>query len=228
MVAAPPEPAPLPAAAPHLADLSLTPPPASAAFNIVPSAEPGADSAPEGKRGSKAWIVVLLLAMVAGGGATYWFVLRPPPGKPTTGETGVQDAGVDAAGVADAGSKAAPPGKTDTPPTTKPGEPSELPMSVLDDLLKSGHSALEKCYAKAIKKNKGLVGGKLKATVEVAGKGKASEVLLTGTELDAKTGKCVQKALKKWKYPRQDDDYKTTFQLTIQPKSKGKDKDEDG
>ena len=218
---------PQPAAPAALADLSLAPPPASAAFGVVPSADAGHDPGLEGKRGSKAWIPILLLAILAGGGATYWFVLRPPPAKPAVADAGAVDAGVDAGAVADAGAKATPPGKTDTPTGTKPGETTELPMSVLDDLLKSGHSALEKCYGKALKKNKSLAGAKLKVTVEVAGKGKASEVTLAGADLDSKTEKCVQKALKKWKYPRQDGDYKTTFSLTVQAKSKSKDKDDE-
>lgn len=203
-----------------MADLSLTPPPASAAFGVVPGGDMGADHSPSGenKRGSKAWIVILLLALVGGGGAAYWFILRPQPVKPQTTTASAVDAGTDAGAPDDAGSKSGSAGKPSEGVATKDGDVTELPMSVLDDLLKSGHSALDKCYAKSLKKNKSLDGAKLKAVVDVADKGKASHVELTGPDTDGKLGKCVQKALKKWKYPRQKDDYKTTFTLTVKEK----------
>ena len=85
----------------------------------------------------------------------------------------------------------------------------------MKDLLDTGGSALNKCYTKALKKKKDLAGTKLKVTVEVGSKGKASEVTVDGPEGDGKVLKCVQKAVKKWKYPRQKDDYKTFFTLTV-------------
>ena len=218
LAAPPPAVAPAPAGA--LADLSLTPPPASAAFGVVAGGDLGADhgASGEGKRGSKAWIFVVLALLIVGGGAAYWFVLKPQPTKPTTPTGELADAGTDAGAASDGGAKATGSGKPDEAGGPKPGEVTELPMSVLDDLLKSGHSALDKCYAKALKKSPDLAGGKLKATVDVADKGKASTVELSGPESDGKLGKCVQKALKKWKYPRQKDDYKTTFTLTVKAK----------
>lgn len=215
-----PAPAPAPASASAFADLSLTPPPASAAFGVVSGGDLGADhgSSGENRRKSKAWVFVLLAVLAATGGGGYWLVQRSQTTKPSGRAGAIADAGSDAGTASDGGSQAAGSGKTEEPTTPKPGDVGELPMSVLEDLLKSGHSALDKCYAKALKKNADLAGAKLKAIVDVADKGKASSVELSGPESDGKLGKCVQKALKKWKYPRQKDDYKTTFTLTVKAK----------
>jgi hypothetical protein len=60
------------------------------------------------------------------------------------------------------------------------------------------------------------VGGtKLKVDVEVSGKGKASEITVDGD--GDKLGKCVEKAVKKWKFPKGEGKkpYKVRFPLTV-------------
>ncbi len=92
-----------------------------------------------------------------------------------------------------------------------------LDEGTFKDLLASGDSALSKCYGKALKKDASLSGKTVKVEVEVTGKGKASEVTLDGPESDGKLGKCMEKALKKWKFPKGEGKkpYKARFPLTI-------------
>ena len=214
---APAAPAAAAPATPHaFSDLSLAPPPKSASFPIITGPDPGLESHAnvEPKKGSKAWIFVVLLLVLGGGAGAYWFlVYQPSQHKPV--EAALQDAGVDAATVPDASAKADTPPKGDAGKGDKQAANTGLSDTVLKDLLDTGGSALNKCYTKALKKKKDLAGTKLKVTVEVGSKGKASEVTVDGPEGDGKVLKCVQKAVKKWKYPRQKDDYKTFFTLTV-------------
>lgn len=163
----------------------------------------------------KLLIIGLVLAVVGGGG--YFFLTRPgnPLGPKIEKPTVVVDAGTppDAA-PPDAGTKAG--GKSGKPDDKKgKSELEGIDEETFKGLLESGIKALTKCYTKALKKDSAIGGTKLKVEVEVTAKGKASEINVDGD--GDKLGKCVEKAIKKWKFSKGPDKkpYKVRFPLTV-------------
>ena len=75
---------------------------------------------------------------------------------------------------------------------------------------------MKSCFEKAIKKQADLDGKELAIAVEVSDKGKSGEITLSGADLDDKAKKCIQKAMKKWKFPTKDKSaYTAKFPLKI-------------
>jgi predicted Zn finger-like uncharacterized protein len=171
-----------------------------------------ADS-PPGSRSMlpKVLIIGVVLALVGGGG--YFFLTRP--GNPLGPKIEKPDAAVDAGTTADAGPPDAGTKAGGNKPDEKKSELEGLDEATFKDLLESGEKALKKCYTKALKKDSALGGTKLKVEVEVTGKGKASEVIVEGD--GEKLGKCLEKAVKKWKFKKGEDKkpYKVRFPLTV-------------
>lgn len=198
------------------------PPPEPAGFPANQLGAPGLDdglssSEPPAQSKSKLpklLVIGLVLALVGGGG--YFFLTRPgnPLGPKIQQPTAVVDAGTPPdAGTPDAGTKAG----GNTKPDEKKGK-SELEgvdEETFKGLLESGTKALTKCYTKALKKDAALGGTKLKVEVEVTAKGKASEINVDGD--GEKLGKCIEKAIKKWKFPKGEGKkpYKARFPLTV-------------
>lgn len=184
-----------------------------------PSAPAQPPPAQPAKSGSKLPLVAglgLLLALGGVGGVVLWSKSGKNKPVATDSDAGKADAGAaaDAGASADAGTKA---GATVKNPPKKSSELEGIEEADFKALLESGESALGKCYAKALKKDSSLSGATLKVEVEVTGKGKASEVTLDGKEADGKLGKCMQKAVKKWKFAKGPDKkpYKIRFPLTV-------------
>lgn len=172
------------------------------------------------KSGSKVPLIAglgLVVALCGIGGFAVWS--KSGKNKPVVTEvdTNKADAGAaaDAGAGADAGTKAGT--SVAKNPPKKAGELEGIEEADFKSLLDSGESALGKCYAKALKKDSSLDGATLKVEVEVTAKGKASEVTLDGKEADGKLGKCMQKAIKKWKFAKGPDKkpYKVRFPLTV-------------
>ena len=85
-----------------------------------------------------------------------------------------------------------------------------------DSLWSSGESAVKGCFEKALKKQADLEGKELTVSVDVSDKAKVGEIALSGADLDDKAKKCIQKALKKWKFPAKDKSaYTAKFPLKI-------------
>lgn len=132
-----------------------------------------------------------LVALLAGGG--YFLLVKPPSGQ--------------AGAVADAGADAGTTKPKEEPkPAPKPEPPkyTGITKAEFDELWSAGSAAVGTCFEKAIKKQGDLEGKELTVSVEVSDKGKTGEVSFAGPELDDKTKKCIQKAMKKWKFPAKD------------------------
>lgn len=193
----------------------------SAAMNPMGS-DQGAADVNLGKSGkSKTPLIAALAAvLLLGGGGAIYMLTRPATTPPTVAAT-TSDAGA-ADGGSEATAKAGTPAgtKTDDKTATKAddksgkNESTGLSADELSTLLEKGDKALSSCYTKALKKSKKLKGGKLNVTVAVTAKGKADNIELSGPESDDKLGKCVEKAIKRWKFPKRSA-YQAKFPLTI-------------
>ena len=65
---------------------------------------------------------------------------------------------------------------------------------------------IQSCVEKLVKKQADLKGKEVSVSGDISDKGKPGEFSFTGpaSEMDDKTKKCLQKALKKWKFPVKD------------------------
>lgn len=130
----------------------------------------------------------------------------------------VGSSGSKTAQVADAGQDAFAPAKPKEEPVKKPDPPkiTGITQADFDSLWSSGESAVKSCFDKAIKKQADLDGKELTVSVEVSDKAKVGEIAYSGADLDDKAKKCIQKALKKWKFPAKDKSaYTAKFPLKI-------------
>lgn len=158
-----------------------------------------------------------LLLFAFGGG----YLLLTRAGKPIEAKVesspGAGDAGTSADGGRANGGAMAGLAKPESTSASKKDELAGIKEDEYKALLEAGEDALSKCYAKALKKDDSLAGKVLKAEVEVSAKGKPSEVKLEGPESDGKLGKCVEKAVKKWKFQKGEDKkpYTIRFPLPI-------------
>lgn len=186
---------------------------------IAPSSPQPPPKSPERARPKLPLLVALGLVLVLGGGAGYWMLTRsgpPGPGKTETPSAEVSDAGAPAGGGPDAGSKTAAGAKVDEKSAGKEAAGKEalagLSKKDLESLLADGEKALAKCK-KAAKHGAAT----LHAEVEVSAKGKATKVSLEGPDSDGKLGKCVEKAVKKWKFPKGPDKkpYQARFPVSL-------------
>ncbi len=205
------------AARPRSADqphLSSPEPSVVAALEFGGNAAAGAvtqPTSPGAKRSKRLLFAALGLVVAFGSAGGYWLLTR-------THKTAVPFAdvatvkldagtGADAGPSADAGTAAlaaAPPAVAAAKTAAKEADDSALHEG-LDDaayqsLLSTGKAAIDKCAAKAHKKADAEAA--LKVEVAVTAKGKASAVNLEGPAADGKIGKCVAKAIKKWKFPK--------------------------
>jgi hypothetical protein len=183
-------------------------------FGSPPAATPPSSESPVPERSKLPLFIVLgLVLAIVGGGA---FVIIGKPGKSDKGkvETASSDGGAPDGGAAEAKEKTA---KTEDKSAAKKSELEGISDDDFKSLLSAGEEGLGKCYAKALKKDASLGGKKLKIEVEVTLKGKAAEVIIDGLDSGDKLTKCMDKALKKWKFPKAEDKkpYKARFPLTI-------------
>lgn len=144
-----------------------------------------------------------LLALL-GGGAYFLLVKSPSDTK-----AAVVDAGADAGTVKP---------KDEPKPAPKPEPPkiTGITKAEFEELWSAGSGPVTSCFEKALKKQGALEGKELTVSVEVSDKGKPGEVSFAGPELDDKAKKCIQKAMKKWKFPAKDKAaYTAKFPLKI-------------
>ena len=172
----------------------------AAAGGVVP--EPASEAPPAKSKTPLFAGIAALVAIL--GGASYFLLVKPSTGN----QTAVVDAGQDAGAAI----------KPKEEPVKKPEPPkiTVISQAEFNELWSSGESAVKGCFDKAIKKQADLEGKELAVAVEVSDKGKSGEITLSGTELDDKTKKCIQKAMKKWKFPVKDKSaYTAKFPLKI-------------
>lgn len=164
-------------------------------------------TSPGAKRSKRLLIAALGLIVAFGSAGGYWLLTRTH--KTAVPGTDVASLKLDAGTVSDAGPSAdalaaAPPKVAAAKTAAKEADDNALHEG-LDDaayqsLLSTGKAAIDKCTAKAHKKADAEAA--LKVEVAVTAKGKASAVNLEGPAADGKIGKCVAKAIKKWKFPK--------------------------
>ena len=175
------------------------------------------DPAPEAPAGksSQALLAVLAVVMLLGVSATVYVLTRP---SKHANKTQVVDAGppVDA--------MPAEPDKTQQEEKTKPKSAKDELLGITaeqrDTLLDKGKKPLASCTNKLLKKEPKLAGTTLTVEVTISGKGKIDTVDITGEnkELDGKAVKCLQKAVKRWKFPKHTDKnaYQVKFGLPLE------------
>jgi hypothetical protein len=160
-------------------------------------------AAPEAKSKTPLFAgIAVLVAVLAGVG--YFLTVGSSGGK--------------TAQVADAGQDAGAPEKPKEEPVKKPEPPkiTGITKAEFDSLWSSGESAVKSCFEKALKKQADLDGKELTVSVDVSDKAKVGEIAFSGADLDDKAKKCIQKALKKWKFPAKDKSpYTAKFPLKI-------------
>ncbi len=166
------------------------------------AAEPPS-AAPEAKSKTPLFAgIAVLVAVLAGAG--YFLTVGSSGGKTVQ--------------VVDAGQDAGAPEKPKEEPVKKPDPPkiTGITKAEFDSLWSSGESAVKGCFEKALKKQADLEGKELTVSVDVSDKAKVGEIALSGADLDDKAKKCIQKALKKWKFPAKDKSaYTAKFPLKI-------------
>ena len=145
-------------------------------------------------------VVVALL-----GGAGYFLLVKPPEGS----HAAIVDAGQDAGAPQK-------PKEEDKKPKPVPPKITGITQAEFDELWSAGSAPITTCFEKLLKKQADLDGKELIVSVEVSEKAKAGEISFAGPELDDKAKKCIQKAMKKWKFPAKDKSaYTAKFPLKI-------------
>lgn len=149
--------------------------------------EAAAVSQPAEKSRVPLFVAVAAAVAVASAGV-YFGLVR----SPTNGPAPVADAGVDAGAV-----------KPKEPPKPPPEPPkvSGVTQAELNELWATGAEPVASCFEKVLKKQSGLQGQELLVSIDISEKGKPGEIAWSGPEIDDKAKKCLQKALKKWKFP---------------------------
>jgi hypothetical protein len=161
--------------------------------------------------------VALAIVVVLGVSATIW-VIFARPNKPTVAKREAVDAGPPPDALAANPEKPAP--ETDKPKSAKKDDLLGITASQLAALVDKNHKALSGCYSKALKKKSKLAGTALKVEVTFSAKGKIDTVDIGGPggDIDGKLDKCLQKSIKKWKFPKHGDKsaYQVKFGLTVE------------
>lgn len=171
------------------------------AMGAAASESPSATPAPKSK--TPIFIGIAAVVAVLAGGS--YFLLFKPPSTP-------------AVAVVDAGQDAGPPPKPAEEPAKKPDPPkiTGITKAEFDELWSAGAAPVTSCFEKLLKKQGELDGKELTVSVEISDKGKVGEIAFAALELDDKSKKCIQKAMKKWKFPAKDKSaYTAKFPLKI-------------
>lgn len=185
---------------PGIDGVPSTPPPDIGIFHTLAEEE----KKPKSKAPMFAGLAGLVL--VVGVGA---FLALSSGGKPKDKVTSPADAGPPVVAKAPETVAAPKPPKKD-----EAGALVGLTEDEFKELLDKGEKALSSCYAKALKKDESLKGTKLSIEASVSEKGKTTDVTLSGTDAEGKLGKCVTKAVKKWKYGK-GQERQVKFGLTV-------------
>lgn len=171
------------------------------AMGAAASEAPSATPAPKSK--TPIFIGIAAVVAVLAGGS--YFLLFKPPTAATVA-------------VVDAGQDAGPPPKPAEEPVKKPDPPkiTGITKAEFDELWSAGAAPVTSCFEKLLKKQGELDGKELTVSVEISDKGKVGEIAFAALELDDKSKKCIQKAMKKWKFPAKDKSaYTAKFPLKI-------------
>lgn len=185
------------------------PPDLGAANPMVP-----ADPAPSLQAKTSPLIFAALAAVVLlGVSLTIWVVARPS--KSTVSKHEIVDAGPSPDALPPSPEKTAADNDKSKANKAKKDELLGLTAAQRDALLEKNHKALASCYDKATKKDAKLAGTALKVEITVSAKGKTDTVDIEGRdgEVDGKLTKCVQKAVKRWKFPKHAD--KVAYQIKL-------------